>query len=69
MTTRTHYLIIDLRDGSARTVRRKPEPVFGFVTYRLVVNVPDGWAKVLGDIELQLPEAPEGDISVELADA
>lgn len=55
----TKYLIVNAEDGSARTVTRRPAPEFGELVYRLVINVPERWGQVMGDIELTLPEPPD----------
>ena len=54
----TRYLIVDPVTGDARTTKRRPKPWWGEIVYRLHINVPDRWADVLGDIELNLPEPP-----------
>jgi hypothetical protein len=57
---KTKYLIINCETGDARTVSRTPRDLtFGEIAYRLKINVPDTWGKILGDIELSLPEPPD----------
>jgi hypothetical protein len=63
---RTKYLIINAETGDARTVTRRPTPEFGEVVYRLKINVPDRWNDILGDIEITLPEPPEGAVVTEV---
>lgn len=62
----TKYLVVDCQTGAARTVTRRPNPEFGEVAYRLVINIPDGWGQVLGDIELTLPEPPADAVVTEV---
>lgn len=63
---RTKYLIINAETGDARTLTRKPDPVFGEVVYRLRINVPDRWNDILGDIDITLPEPPEEAVVTEV---
>lgn len=49
------YLIISA-GGKARVVAQKPRLCLDEFAYRLVVNIPDTWASVLGEIVLNLPD-------------
>ena len=63
---RTKYLIVNAETGDARTVTRRPSPVFGELVYRLKINVPDRWNEVMGEIELHLSEPPEDAVVTEV---
>lgn len=65
----TRYLIIDPMRGDARTTKRRPQPLWGEVVYRLHINIPDKWSEVLGDIDLTLPEPPDSSDVVVVEDS
>jgi hypothetical protein len=66
LKTHAAFLIVSA-DGAMRVVRKRPGLSLGEVAFRLVVNIPDAWARVVGEIKLDLPEPPEPEIAVEFA--
>lgn len=60
--TETAYLVVR-SDREMRIVRR-PRLAPDEVAIRLSINFPDSWGRVIGDLEINLPDAP---VTVDLA--
>jgi hypothetical protein len=57
-------------DGSARVVNRSPYNLRADeVAYRLRLTVPASWGRIVGDIDITLPEAPEVRVDEPVVDA
>lgn len=52
------YLIYDVRREEFRVRRNRPSGRFGEFAYRVRLAVPKSWGRVLGDIDLVIPEPP-----------
>lgn len=52
------FLIISAA-GEARITTRRPTLRRDEVAFRLNIDVPKGWGRVIGDLNVQLPEPPE----------
>lgn len=59
MRTLTRYLIVRA-DGAIRAVQKRPRDLrLDEVAYRVMIEVPEGWAQVRGDVRVTFPEPPE----------
>jgi hypothetical protein len=55
-------------DGDMRVVKKTPYLDFNEVAFHLKVSIPDAWAKVQGDVNIELPEPPPAEVTVELVE-
>ena len=62
MSARVHYLIVD-SSGDVR-VRKTPAMAWNEVAYKLVINVPESWGRVIGSFQVTMPEAPLPDVEL-----
>lgn len=66
MTTHKAVLLVNAQ-GNMRLVKRQPVLGLGEVAFCLTVNIPDSWSRIVGNVKLDLPEAPEPEVLVEFA--
>ena len=64
MRTVNRWLIVRA-DETMRVVSRQPSLLWNEVAFRLKLTVPDGWGKLVGTVELEIPKGtvlvvPEG---------
>ena len=52
--------------GWPRSARRSRRIRWDEVAFDLVVKIPEQWGKVIGDIEVNVPEPPDAEVLVEL---
>lgn len=45
-------------DGEMRIMKRASGLSWDEVAFRVTVNIPEGWGRVRGDIEITMPEPP-----------
>ena len=53
-------------DGSTRTVHRRPKLSMDEFAFTYTVTLPDAWGRVIGDINIEVPETVVPDITVEV---
>lgn len=49
------YLIVRA-DGEVRVVSKTPRLSLDEFAYRLIVKIPESWASIVGQIDIELPE-------------
>jgi hypothetical protein len=57
------FLIV-ASNGECRVTRRRPQLSLNEFAFEVNVTVPDSWARVLGSVDIELPEAPTPTIDV-----
>lgn len=55
-------------DGSTRTVARRPRLGMDEFAFTYTVTLPDAWGKVLGHIEVEVPDSVVPNIDVDVFD-
>jgi hypothetical protein len=60
----TAWLVYRARDGSLRVNTRVPRLAWDEISWRVVINIPDPWGRMAGNVEITLPESPPADIVV-----
>lgn len=60
----TKYLTVT-SGGDARITANRPKPRFGEATYRLLIDVPNTWNQIVGDINIDMPEPPPATVTLE----
>lgn len=59
----TKYLVIRA-DGTARVTTRWPSLRTDEVAYRLRIEIPAGWGRIAGNIDVTMPPPPGAEVEV-----